>query len=127
MSISSNPKELLSRLYTFFMQDASEWQAGYEAVFAKASEVREQREKLKAGIGNGELLLGEALSRSEAEENIADIKLLSLMDCVPGLGKVRGRRLLGNLGWAETVKLGELAEEQQRELLERLADHGCDA
>ena len=88
--------------------------------------MRGQREELKAGIGNGELLLREALSRSEAEEGIADIKLLSLMDCVPRLGKVRGRRLLGNLGWAETVKLGELAEEQRRELLSRLADHGCD-
>ena len=88
--------------------------------------MREQREKLKAGIGNGELLLGEVLSRADAEECIADIKLLSLMDCVPKLGKVRGRRLLGNLGWAETVKLGELAEEQQEELLGRLADHGCE-
>lgn len=108
------------------MQDASEWQAEYEAVFAKAAGVREQREKLKSGIGNGELLLGEVLSRADAEENIADIKLLSLMDCVPKLGKVRGRRLLGNLGWAETVKLGELAVGQQEELLSRLADHGCD-
>ena len=88
--------------------------------------MREQREKLKAGIGNGELLLGEVLSRSDADEGIADIKLLSLMDCVPKLGKVRGRRLLENLGWAETVKLGELAEEQQEELLGRLADHGCE-
>ena len=88
--------------------------------------MREQREKLKSGIGNGELLLGEVLSRADAEENIADIKLLSLMDCVPKLGKVRGRRLLAKLGWAETVKLGELAEEQQEELLGRLADHGCE-
>lgn len=126
MSILAKPKELLPRLYTFFMQDASEWQAECEAVFAKAAEVREQREELKAGIGNGELLLGEALSRSEAEEGVADIKLLSLMDCVPGLGKVKGRRLLGDLGWTETVKLGEVAEEQRRELLSRLADHGCD-
>lgn len=122
----ANPEELLPRLYTFFMQDASEWRAECEAVFAKAAEVREQREELKAGIGNGELLLGEAFSRSEAEEGIADVKLLSLMDCVAGLGKVRGRRLLGDLGWAETVKLGEVAEEQRRELLSRLADHGCD-
>ena len=88
--------------------------------------MREQREKLKSGIGNGELLLGEVLSRADAEEDIADIKLLSLMDCVPKLGKVKGRRLLGKLGWAETVKLGELAEEQQEELLSRLAEHGCD-
>ena len=88
--------------------------------------MREQREKLKAGIGNGELLLGEVLSQSDADEGIADIKLLSLMDCVPKLGKVRGRRLLGKLGWTETVKLGELAVGQRTELLERLADHGCD-
>ena len=108
------------------MQDASEWRAECEAVFAKAAGVREQREEFKAGIDNGELLLGEAFSRSDAEEGIADIKLLSLMDCVPGLGKVRGRRLLGNLGWAETVKLGELTEQHRRELLSRLADHGCD-
>lgn len=108
------------------MQDASDWQAEYETVFAKAAGVREQREKLKAGIGNGNLLLREVLSRADAKEGIADIKLLSLMDCVPKLGKVRGRRLLGKLGWAETVKLGELAEEQRTELLDRLADHGCD-
>ena len=107
------------------MQDASEWPAEYEAVFAKAAEVRGRRENLKAGIGNGEMLLGEVLDRAEAEEGIADIKLLSLMDCVQKLGKVKGRRLLGDLGWAETVKLGQLASEQQEELLTRLADHGC--
>lgn len=108
------------------MQDASDWQAEYEAVFAKAAEVRGQREKLKAGIDNGELLLGEVLRRVGAEEGIGNIKLLSLMDCVPGLGKVRGRRLLANLEWAETVKLRELASGQQIELLSRLAEHGCD-
>ena len=88
--------------------------------------MREQRDGLKAGIGSGEMLLGEILKRKDAEEGIADIKLLSLMDCVPGLGKVRGRRLLGDLGWTETVKLGELSGGQQGELLGRLAEHGCD-
>ena len=87
--------------------------------------MREQRDGLKAGIGSGEMLLGEILKRKDAEEGIADIKLLSLMDCIPGLGKVRGRRLLGDLGWTETVKLGELSGEQQEELLGRLAEHGC--
>ena len=108
------------------MQDTSEWPHEYEAVFAKAAEVREQRDGLKAGINSGEMLLGEILRRIDADGGIADIKLLSLMDCVPGLGKVRGRRLLGDLGWAETVKLGELAGKQQKELLSRLAEHGCD-
>ena len=107
------------------MQDASEWPSEYEAVFAKAAEVRSQRDGLKAEIDSGEMLLGEVLSRADAEKAIADIKLLSLMDCIPQLGKVKGRRLLGDLGWAETVKLGQLASEQQEELLTRLADHGC--
>lgn len=107
------------------MQDASEWPSEYEAVFAKAAEVRSQRDGLKAEIDSGEMLLGDVLGKAGTEKAIADIKLLSLMDCVPQLGKVRGRRLLGNLGWSETVKLGELASEQQEELLSRLADHGC--
>ena len=88
--------------------------------------MREQRDGLKADINSGEMLLGEILRRIDADGGIADIKLLSLMDCVPGLGKVRGRRLLGDLGWAETMKLGELASKQQKELLSRLAEHGCD-
>ena len=125
MGISSNPKEPQFRFYTFSMQDTSGWSAEYEAVFAKAAEVRSQRDGLKAEIDNGEMLLGEVLGRADAEKGIGDIKLLSLMDCVPKLGKVRGRRLLEDLEWAETVKLGELASEQQEELLSRLADHGC--
>ena len=125
MGISSNPKEAQSHLYTFSMQDTSEWPPEYEAVFAKAAEVRSQRDGLKAGIDSGELLLGEVLNRADAEKGIADIKLLSLMDCVPQLGKVRGRRLLEDLGWSETVKLGELASGQRGELLSRLANHGC--
>lgn len=125
MGISQNPQSSQSRLYTFSMQDTSEWPPEYKAVFAKASEVRSQRDALKTGINSGNLLLREVLNQADAEKAIADIKLLSLMDCVPQLGKVRGRRLLGNLGWAETVKLGELASEQQEELLSRLADHGC--
>ena len=108
------------------MQDTSKWPPEYEAVFDKAAQVREQRDGLKAGIDSGKVLLGEILGRADAEEGFADIKLLSLMDCVPGLGKVRGRRLLGDLRWAETMKLGELSGEQQGELLGRLAEHGCD-
>ena len=107
------------------MQDTSEWPVEYEAVFGKAAEVRSQRDGLKAEIDSGEMLLGEVLSRAEAEEGIGDIKLLSLMDCIPQLGKVKGRRLLVDLGWTETVKLGELEGGQQEELLSRLADHGC--
>ena len=107
------------------MQDTSQWPREYEAVFAKAAEVREQRNGLKTGIESGEMLLGEILGRTDADGGIADIKLLSLMDCVPELGKVRGRRLLGDLGWTETVKLGELSGGQQGELLGRLAEHGC--
>ena len=87
--------------------------------------MREQRNGLKTGIESGEMLLGEILKRTDADGGIAGIKLLSLMDCVPGLGKVRGRRLLGDLGWAETMKLGEMSGEQQGELLGRLAEHGC--
>ena len=107
------------------MQDTSKWPPEYEAVFAKAAEVRSQRDQLKGGIGSGETLLGEVLGRADAEEGFGGIKLLSLMDCVPGLGKVRGRRLLGDLGWAETMKLGELSGGEQGELLGRLAEHGC--
>jgi len=107
------------------MQDTYEWPAEYSSVFTKAAEVRNQRDGLKAGIGSGEMLLGEVLGKADADEGIADIKLLSLMDCIPGLGKVRGRRLLGDLEWAETVKLGELSGGQQGELLGRLAEHGC--
>lgn len=107
------------------MQEADEIFSELEVVFERASEVREKRKRLKAEIESGAVLLSEVLEIARSDESVADTKLLSLMDCVPLLGKVRGRKLLEELRWAESVKLGELTSEQLRTLLDRLADHGC--
>lgn len=98
---------------------------GYEALFEGVAQLRGRREELKLKISEGAVMLGEVWEMSKSDEAVADTKLLSLMDCVPNLGKVRGRRLLEDLGLADSVKLGEVTAEQQSELLMRLVSYGC--
>ena len=91
-----------------------------EAALAKAAAARAARADIKARLKMGSLTLAEAL-RSD-DENIAKIKVVSLLESLPKLGKVKARRIMEEVGMADNRRVQGLGAQQRAALLERLGE-----
>lgn len=71
---------------------------------AVARRLRDERSALVAAIAGGSVELGALRDDPRA----AAVKIVVLAQAVPGVGKVRSRRVLGALGVLENARWGEL-------------------
>jgi hypothetical protein len=87
------------------------------AALAKAAEARRARSELKSLLKMGSISLREAIDRTASDEVIAKTKVLTVLESLPRLGKVKSRRLLEEIGIAETRRMQGLGEIQKTKLL----------
>ena len=85
------------------------------AALAKAAEVRIARAAVKARIKNHSMSLSEVLSSDDP--NVAGIKVLSILESLPKVGKVKARRAMDEIGIAHSRKIQGLGSRQRDELL----------
>lgn len=67
----------------------------------------------------GSLTFAELLDQAD-DESIAKMKVLTVLESLPGLGKVKARRTMEEIGIAETRRVQGLGTNQRKALLERL-------
>jgi len=85
----------------------------------KAKEARSARAALRAKVKSGEMTIAEVLA--EKDNPVVDkIKVISLIESLPGYGKAKAVKLLEELGISETRRVKGLGERQKAALLERL-------
>ena len=65
----------------------------------------------------GSLSLSELLSLSDRDEVVGKTKVLAALEALPGVGKVKARRTMEEIGIAETRRLRGLGKEQRSKLL----------
>ena len=65
----------------------------------------------------GSISLSELLKRSEKDETVGKMKVLSVLESLPGLGKVKARRLMESVGISESRRLQGLGANQREALL----------
>ena len=87
------------------------------AALAKAAEARRVRADLKARLKDGSLTFRALLSMAENDELVAGTKVLTVLESLPGVGKVKSRRTMERIGIAESRRLRGLGDKQRRELL----------
>jgi len=92
------------------------------AALAKAGAARRQRAELKEKLKMGSLNLKELLDLSERDEVVGKIKVLTVLESLPGLGKVKARRLMDQIGISETRRLRGLGSQQRDALLKQFSD-----
>jgi hypothetical protein len=92
-------------------------QAALEKAAAARRLCAERKEKWKMGS----LTLKELLDQSANDDVVAKMKVVSVLESLPGLGKVKARRLMEEIGISETRKVQGLGPQQRRRLLEKLA------
>ena len=73
-----------------------------QAALEKAAAARRERAEVKNRLKNSGASISEVLQQGQVNEVIGKMKVLDLIQSVPGLGKVRARQVMERLGIAES-------------------------
>ncbi len=92
-----------------------------QAALAKAAVARRSRAELKEKLKMGSTSLPELFEMAGNDETVGKMKVLSVLESMPGLGKVKARRTLEEVGISETRRVQGLGGNQRKKLLDRLA------
>jgi DNA uptake protein ComE-like DNA-binding protein len=90
------------------------------AALAKAAEARAARAELKARLKMGSLSLTDALASTDS--TVGKLKVVSLLESLPGVGKVKARRIMEDIGIADNRRVQGLGAQQKQSLLDQLAN-----
>ncbi|HWH35202.1 MAG TPA: integration host factor, actinobacterial type [Acidimicrobiales bacterium] len=90
-----------------------------QAALAKAGAARRLRAELKDKLKMGSTSLPELFDMAGTDETVGKMKVLTVLESLPGLGKVKARRLMQELGISETRRLRGLGVQQRETLLKR--------
>ena len=61
--------------------------------------------------------IAELLAQAETDDMVAGIKVLAVLESLPGVGKVKARRTMDEVGIADTRRLRGLGDQQRKSLL----------
>lgn len=89
-----------------------------KAALAKAAVVRRERAELKERLKMGSISLTELLAQAEGDETVAKMKVLAVLESLPGVGKVKARRTMERIGISDTRRIRGLGEQQRKALVE---------
>jgi len=89
------------------------------AALEKAAEARRQRAAVKEELKAERLSISELFERSERDEVLGKLKVVSMLEAMPHTGKVKARRLMQDLDISESRRVRGLGPNQKR----RLIDH----
>ena len=93
-----------------------------QAALEKAGAARRLRAELKEKLKMGTLSLRELIDQGNRDEIVGKMKVLSVIEALPGVGKVKARRLMEEIGISETRRLQGLGDNQRKKLFEKLSD-----
>lgn len=88
------------------------------AALAKAAEARTARADIKARLKMGSMTLAQALDSNDP--NVGKLKVVSLLESLPGVGKVKARRVMEDVGIADNRRVQGLGAQQRAALLDQL-------
>ena len=89
-----------------------------EQALAKAAEARRVRAELKEKLKMGSLSLADLLAQAEGDDHVGKMKVLAVIEALPGVGKVKARRTMEEIGIADTRRVRGLGDQQRKALLE---------
>jgi len=87
------------------------------AALKKAAEARRVRAELKALVKMGSRSIQDVLELSDTNEIISRTKVLAILESMPKIGKVKARRIMQEIGIAESRRLRGLGDQQRAALV----------
>jgi signal recognition particle GTPase len=94
-----------------------------KAALAKAAASRKQRAEIKEKLKNGEVTFSDLAEQAATDEVVGKMKVLSVLEALPRVGKVKARHLLEFAGISDTRRMQGLGKNQREKLLEKLAEY----
>ena len=82
------------------------------AALEKAAAVRRERAEVKNRLKNSGASLAEVLKEGLADDVVGKMKVVDLLQAMPGLGKVRARKLMEEIGISESRRVRGLGANQ---------------
>ncbi|MHB8511355.1 MAG: integration host factor, actinobacterial type [Actinomycetota bacterium] len=82
----------------------------------KAAEARRKRAELKQQLKNGQLTLRQILD-SDSNETVGKMKVAAVLEAMPGVGKVRAKKLMERLDISSSRRIRGLGGKQRDSLL----------
>ena len=79
---------------------------------------RKARAEIKDHLKTGRTSLTDLLSKADGNDTVGKMKVLAVLEALPGTGKVKARRLMEQVGISETRRLQGLGAKQRESLLE---------
>jgi hypothetical protein len=88
-----------------------------KAALVKAGQARRTRAELKDRLKMGSVTLDEVLSLADKDDIVGKTKVIAVLESLPGVGKVKARRLMEDVGIADSRRLRGLGDQQRATLL----------
>ena len=95
------------------------WQTQCEEIFEKVSLLLQDRDELCSLLANGDLSLQELLLQSELSETRKGVKLLTVLDSVADIGKVRARKILQD---RQSWKIGQFRKQELSDIVRQVTE-----
>lgn len=86
----------------------------------KAAIARRKRAELKEQLKSGRITFRDLLDRT-TDEIVGKMKVSTVLESLPGVGRVRARKLMERLDISESRRMRGLGEKQRKNLLEEFA------
>jgi hypothetical protein len=91
---------------------------------AKAAAARRERAEVKNRLKYAQGSLREVIEAGKDNEVIGKMKVSALLESLPGVGRVRARQIMEEIGIAETRRVRGLGANQVQRLLEHFEQPG---
>ena len=88
------------------------------AALEKAAAARAARAEVKNQLKIGSMTLAEALASTSS--TVGKLKVVSMLESLPGVGKVKARKIMDEIGIADNRRIQGLGSQQRQALLESL-------
>ena len=79
---------------------------------AKSAVARRERAEVKNRLKYGQGLLSEVIVEGKKNDTVGKMKVSALLESMPGVGRVRARQIMGEVGIAETRRVRGLGTKQ---------------
>jgi len=87
---------------------------------AKAAIARRKRAELKDELKRGATSLGDLLGRTD-DEIVGKMKVSTVLESLPGVGRVRAKKIMERLDISESRRMRGLGQKQKDNLLQEFA------
>lgn len=85
----------------------------------KAAAARRERAAVKNRLKNSQGSLKDVIAEGKDNDTIGKMKVSALLESMPGVGRVRARQIMEEVGISETRRVRGLGSNQTQALLER--------